>query len=51
MDPLVILVTTLTNATKNSILDVVEVTDLSLSWLGGVFQRYLSLTHTGELVT
>ena len=50
MDPFVTQLTRLTNATKNSILDVVGVTDLPLSLLGGVFQRYLSLTHTGHLV-
>ena len=49
MDFLVI--TALTNVTKNSILDVVRVIDFPLSLLREVFQRYLSVKHTGQLVT
>ena len=36
---------------KNSILDVVMLTDLPLSLLKEVFQRYLSVKHKGQLVT
>ena len=36
---------------KSCILDVAGEVDLSLSLLGEVFQRYLSVSHTGQLVT
>ena len=41
----------LTDVTKNPNLDVLGVTDLLLSLLGKVFQSYLSVKHTGQLVT
>ena len=43
--------TTLTNVTIKSILDVAGVVDLPLSLLGEVFQRYLSVRHIAQLVT
>lgn len=48
--------TALTNVTRNSIFDVVGgaevgVVDLPLSLLGKVFQKYLSVKYTGQLVT
>ena len=36
---------------KNSVLDVLGVVDLPLSLLGQVFERYLSVELTGQLVT
>ena len=40
-----------TNVTKSSCLDAVWVTDLPLSLLGEVFQRYLAVRYTAMLVT
>ena len=42
--------TNLTNVSKTLILDVVVVADVPLSLLDEVFQRYLSVTHIGQLV-
>ena len=46
-----LLVTALTNFTRNSILVVAGVVDLPLSLLGEVFQRYLPVRHIAQLVT
>ena len=45
-----LLVTALTNVTRNSILVVAGVVDLPLSLLDEVFQRYLSVRHIAQLV-
>ena len=42
--------TTLTDITRNSILDAAGVVDLPLSLLGDVFQRYLSVRYIAQLV-
>ena len=43
--------TTLTNVTIKSILDVVGVVHLPLSLLDEVFQRHLSVRHVAQIVT
>ena len=46
-----LLVTALTNVTRNSILVVAGVVDLPLSLLGEIFQRYLAVRYIAQLVT
>ena len=44
-------ITALINVTKELHFRCCREVDLSLSLLGEVFQRYLSVSHTGQLVT